>query len=62
MNGINITSLYLNTYKNDEIITFKKEELNFSIFEKSSSSNIPILASGLSSYTYDALHFLSHGV
>ena len=53
-------ALYLKTYKNEEVIEYKKEELNFSIFEKSSSSNIPIIESGLTSPTYDSLHNLAH--
>ena len=60
LNGINIMALYLKTYKNEEVIEYKKEELNFSIFEKSSSSNIPIIESGLTSPTYDSLHNLAH--
>ena len=60
LNGINIMSLYLKTYKNEEVIEYKKEELNFSIFEKSSSSNIPIIESRLTSPTYDSLYSLAH--
>ena len=41
-NGINILNLYLKTYNKEERITIKKEELDFSIFEKN-SSNLPIL-------------------
>lgn len=43
-NGINILGLYLKSYKNHEKITLKKEELNFDIFN-SSSSNVPMLYS-----------------
>ena len=43
-NGINILGLYLKTYNNTNKITLKKEELNFDIFNKS-SSNLPILYS-----------------
>ena len=41
-NGINILNLYLKTYNKEEKATIKKEELDFSIFEKN-SSNLPIL-------------------
>ena len=43
-NGINILGLYLKSYKNHEKVTVKKEELNFDIFN-SSSSNVPMLYS-----------------
>ena len=43
-NGINILGLYLKSYKNHEKVTLKKEELNFDIFN-SSSSNVPMLYS-----------------
>ena len=43
-NGINILGLYLKSYKNNEKVTLKKEELNFDIFN-SSSSNVPMLYS-----------------
>lgn len=45
LNGINILGLYLKSYKRKEKITLKKEELNFEIFNNS-SSNIPILYFG----------------
>lgn len=43
-NGINIFGLYLKTSNNTEIVTMKKEELSFSIFENK-SSNIPAINS-----------------
>ena len=43
-NRINILGLYLKSYKNKEKVTLKKEELNFDIFN-SSSSNVPMLYS-----------------
>ncbi len=43
-NGINILGLYLKSYKNHEKVTVKKEELNFDIFNPS-SSNVPMLYS-----------------
>lgn len=45
INGINILGLYLKSYNNNEKITLKKEELNFDIFDNS-SSNLPSLYSG----------------
>lgn len=44
LNGINILGLYLKSYNNNKK-TIKKEELNFDIFDNS-SSNIPILYTG----------------
>ena len=43
-NRINILELYLKSYKNKEKVTLKKEELNFDIFNFS-SSNVPMLYS-----------------
>lgn len=61
LNGINIQSLYLKSYKNTEIITFKKEELNFSIFENNNSSNLPIIENGTNNSLLKSLLGLSHG-
>lgn len=49
LNGINIYDLYLKTYNNENYI-YNEKELNFSMFEQS-SSNVPTL--------YSARHFLS---
>lgn len=43
-NGINILGLYLKSYKNNEQVILKKEDLNFDIFN-SSYSNVPMLYS-----------------
>lgn len=43
-NGINILNLYLNSSHNTEIVTIKKEELSFSIFDNN-SSNLPAINS-----------------
>ena len=56
-NGINILGLYLKSYNNIEKVTIKKEELNFDMFDKS-SSNLPMLYSG-DSLTRKALKGLS---
>ena len=45
LNGINIMKYYLETYDKDETFVYNEKELDFSIFEKSSSSNIPIRSS-----------------
>ena len=44
LNGINILNLYLNSSDNNEIVTIKKEQLSFSIFDNH-SSNLPALNS-----------------
>ena len=43
-NGINILNLYLNSSHNTEMVTIKKEELSFSIFDNN-SSNLPAINS-----------------
>lgn len=43
-NGINILNLYLNSSHNTEIVTIKKKELSFSIFDNN-SSNLPAINS-----------------
>ena len=56
LNGISIFGYYLDTYNSDEIYEFNKEkEVNYSLFE-SSTSNLPILSS--SSDVSHALHSL----
>lgn len=60
INGIDIRSLFLKSYKNSSIETFNQKELNFSIFENSSSSNIPILDNGHLSSLFIALSSLAH--
>lgn len=61
INGVNIQNLYLQTYKNEEVITIEKEELNLSIFDKNNSSNIEIINIGKQSPLYSTLSGLSHG-
>lgn len=60
LNGINLTNLYLSSYKNIEIVTIRKEELDFSIFESNSSSNIQIIENGINSSLYSFLTSISH--
>lgn len=57
INGINILGLYLKSYNNYEKVTLKKEELNFELFDHS-SSNLSMLYSG-DSLTRIALKGLS---
>lgn len=59
LNDINILDLYLKTCDNKELVTIKKEELDYSIFENTSQSNIPLLYSASSTYTAKALKGLS---
>lgn len=59
-NGLNIKTIYLKTYKNkDETYSLNEKELNFSIFEKSNSSNMPAIEYGLNTTLYQALLGLS---
>ena len=60
INEIDIKQLYLKSYKNTSVVTYKEEELNFSLFEKSNSSIIPILQSGTVTNLFKALYALSH--
>ena len=45
LNGINIMKYYLETYNKDDTFVYNEKEIDFSIFEKSISSNIPIRSS-----------------
>lgn len=60
INGIDIKSLFLKSYKNNDTITYNQKELNFSIFENSSSSNIPILKNGKFDSLFSSLYSLAH--
>ena len=60
-NGIDIKLLYLKTYNNeDENYTLNEKELDYSMFEKSNSSNTPIIEYGLSANLYQFLRGLAH--
>lgn len=62
-NGIDIKLMYLKTYKNEnenKTYTLNEKELNFSMFERSSSSNMPIIEYGLNTGLYQALHGIAH--
>lgn len=61
INGVDIKTLYLKTYQNnDDSFSLNEKELNFSMFEKSSSSNIPIIEYGLNNSIFQCLYGLSH--
>ena len=60
INGIDIKSLFLKSYNNSSIVTYNQKELDFSIFENSSSSNIPILEHGHISSLFSFLSSLAH--
>ena len=60
INGYDIQSLYLKSYKNEEKITIKKEDLNFSIFESSSTSNIQVIETGINSTIFSTLLNMAH--
>lgn len=59
LNGLNIKLIYLKSYKNDNQETYNQKELDFSIFD-SSSSNIPIIEHGQSNLLFLALNGLAH--
>lgn len=60
INDIDIKTLFLKSYKNDSVVTYNQKELDFSIFDNSSSSNIPIISSGKVDNLYKALFGLAH--
>ena len=62
VNGIDIFNLYINGCKNQSSATVKKEDLDFSIFEKNAkeSSNMPILQ-GENSILRKTLYNIAHG-
>ena len=60
INKIDIKNLYLKSYKNKETEIYNQNELDFLIFEKSSSSYIPIIEFGQSSSIFNTLLGLSH--
>ena len=59
LNEINIKELYLKSYKDEKQEIYNEEELNFSLFEKSSSI-IPISQSGHVDNLFKTLYRLSH--
>ena len=59
-NGINIFKLYLQSYSNKEIVKINEDKLDYSIFEGSKPSNVPLLGNGKVTNTYKALYGLAH--
>ncbi|MFI3307977.1 MAG: UPF0236 family protein [Mycoplasmatota bacterium] len=59
-NGINIFNLYINSYNAKETITINQELLNYSIFEKNKTSNLPILENGKSNSLFHTLNHFAH--
>jgi len=59
-NDINIFNLYMNSYKNKKCIRLNENSFNFSIFEKQTTTNIPILSNNTNSQYYSILHNLAH--
>ena len=60
LNGINIFNLYMQSYKNKEVVKLNEKELNCSIIDNTSSSNMPILQSEHVSELYNKLHAIAH--
>ena len=60
LNGINIFNLYMQSYKNKEVIKLNEENLNCSIINNTSTSNMPILQSGHVSGIYNELYSFAH--
>ena len=57
-NNYNIFNIYMNSYSNNDVISINQEHLDFSLFEKSNATSLPILKRGEVTPTYDALHHL----
>ena len=61
-NGFNIYNLYTRTYDKNETIIIDEKEINYSLFEKSQKSNIPIINNGENTNLFKSLNGLSHDV
>ena len=59
-NNFNIYNLYLNSYDNSEVITINKSEINYSMFETKSESNIPIINNGRNTPIYKDIKNIAH--
>ena len=57
-NNYNIFNIYMNSYSNKEVLSINRKELDFSLFDKSDTTSIPILKRGEVSPIYNALHHL----
>lgn len=60
-NNINIFKLYMQSYKNNEVIKINEECTNDYAFDNFENGNIPVLCNGLTSNTYFELQSISHG-
>ena len=59
-NNLNLFNLYIMSYNNREVVTINEEHLDFSIFDKDTTYNIPVLTNGKTSPEYTTLHALAH--
>ena len=50
----------MQSYSNTEVIKLNEENLDYSLFENSKSSNLPVLENGKVTPTYNALYALAH--
>lgn len=57
-NNYNIFNIYMNSYSNNEVISISHEHLDFSVFDKNTTTSIPILKRGEITPTYNELHQL----
>ena len=57
-NNYNIFNIYMNSYFNNDVISVNRNHLDFSMFEKHTTTSIPILERGEVTPTYDVLHHL----
>lgn len=60
-NNINIFKLYMQSYKNNEVIKINEECTDDYVFDNFENGNIPVLCNGLTSNTYFELKSISHG-
>lgn len=59
-NNLNLFNLYIMSYNNKETVTINEKHLDFSIFDKDTINNVPVLTAGKASPEYTALHALAH--
>ena len=57
-NNYNIFNIYMNSYSNNDVISKKHKHHDFSLFEKSNTTSLPMLKRGEVTPTYNALHHL----
>ncbi len=59
-NNFNLFNLYIMSYNNKETVTINENHLDFSIFDKDTINNVPVLTTGKTSPEYTILHALAH--